>query len=148
MHIHGEVDIGAPVATTWNALADIASHVNWMADAESITFTSATHTGAGTRFDCVTKVGPLRTTDRMIVTEWVEGCRMAVAHTGIVTGAGVFEVSDSGNNTSRLTWTEDLRFPWFLGGVVAQFAARPILKRIWMGNLRRFKTILEAPDRF
>jgi len=141
------VVIKATPADTWSALDDIASHVDWMADAESITFSSPTHSGVGTTFECVTKVGPLRTTDRMTVTQWVEGERMAVAHTGIVVGSGVFEVSANGNNTTLLRWTEDLRFPWFLGGVVTAFAARPILKRIWMGNLGRFSSILETSHR-
>ncbi|MEY2399268.1 MAG: hypothetical protein QOJ00_2442 [Actinomycetota bacterium] len=117
-----------------------------MADAESITFTSANTRGVGTTFECVTKVGPFRTTDKMTVTAWDEGRRIGVAHTGIVIGSGVFELVAVGPHATRLTWTEDLRFPWFLGGVVAAFAARPVLKRIWIGNLRRFGRILEAPN--
>ena len=73
---------------------------------------------------------------------------MAVAHVGLVIGSGVFEVSEISKNSSRLTWTEDLQFPWFLGGVVTAFAARPILKRIWMGNLHRFKMIQDQANRF
>ena len=42
-----------------------------MADAESIRFTTARTRGVGTAFDCVTRVGPLRTTDRMTIVEWV-----------------------------------------------------------------------------
>lgn len=146
MRIRGEVAIDASVEATWAALADISSHVNWMADAESIRFTSDQHQGVGTTFDCVTKVGPLKTVDKMEITDWVEGQRMAVRHTGIVIGTGVFEVQATGQSRATLTWTEDLRFPWFLGGVVTPFAARPILKRIWMGNLRRFRSILEHPN--
>jgi carbon monoxide dehydrogenase subunit G len=143
VRVRGEVVVDAPLAPTWNALADLASHVEWMADAESITFTSAQRSGVGTTFDCVTKVGPLRTTDRMEVTGWLEGRSIAVRHTGIVIGTGVFDLAAIDNDATRLTWTEDLRFPWFLGGVIATFVARPILKRIWMGNLHRFAGILK-----
>jgi hypothetical protein len=145
MRIRGEVAIGVPPARTWDALADLGSHVDWMADAETITFTSDQQSGVGTTFDCVTKVGPFRTVDKMVVTDWADGQRIAVRHTGIVVGTGVFEVATEGPATSRLIWTEDLRFPWFLGGVVTTFVARPILKRIWMGNLCRFRAILEQP---
>lgn len=113
-----------------------------MADAESITFTSEQRTGVGTTFDCATRVGPLRTVDKMVVTDWVEGQRMAVQHTGLVVGTGVFAIESTGPNVSKFVWTEDLRFPWFLGGVVTAFVARPVLKRIWMGNLHRFARIL------
>ncbi|MBA2609438.1 MAG: SRPBCC family protein [Actinobacteria bacterium] len=147
MRIRGEVTINAPIDAAWAHLADIDSHVDWMADAESITFTSAARTGVGTAFECVTKVGPLRTTDKMTVTEWDDGRRIGVAHSGIVVGSGVFELAAVNERVSRLSWTEDLRFPWFVGGVVSAFAARPVLKRIWMGNLRRFKGITEGHNR-
>ncbi len=147
MRIHGGVTINAPIDTAWANLADVASHVDWMADAESITFTSASRTGVGTTFECVTKVGPLHTTDKMTVTEWQDRRRIGVAHTGIVVGAGVFELAPINERVTVLSWTEDLRFPWFLGGVVTAVAARPVLKRIWMGNLYRFKGIIEDPNR-
>jgi carbon monoxide dehydrogenase subunit G len=139
----GEVVVAAPRAVVWDALADIASHVEWMADAESIEFISEQHRGAGTTFACRTKVGPLTTIDKMTVTEWVEGTRMGVAHTGIVTGTGLFELHDSNTKSTRMTWAEDLRFPKFLGGRVGAFVAKPGLRRIWHGNLRRFAQLVE-----
>ena len=56
--------IDAPTDVVWTELSDIASHVEWMADAAAIRFTGDRHRGVGTTFDCVTKVGPLRTVDR------------------------------------------------------------------------------------
>ena len=146
MRIRGAVTINAPIDAAWSALADIASHVHWMADAESIRFTSPSRTGLGTTFECVTRVGPLRTTDKMSVTAWDEPHRIGVAHTGIVVGAGAFELAAINARVTQLSWTEDLRFPWFLGGVVTAFLARPVLKRLWMGNLVRFKGITEASN--
>jgi hypothetical protein len=130
--------VAAPREVTWAALADIASHVTWMADAETITFTSEQRTGVGTTFECRTKIGPLVTVDKMTVTEWVDGSRMGVAHTGIVTGTGVFELAEETAETTKIMWTEDLRFPIFLGGVVGAFVAKPVLRRVWWGNLARF----------
>jgi carbon monoxide dehydrogenase subunit G len=144
MRVRGDVLVNAPLDVTWAALADIASHVEWMADAESITFTTAQRTGEGTAFECRTKVGPLTTIDKMRVTEWVDGSRMAVAHTGIVTGMGVFELTANGDRSTRVTWTEDLRFPRYLGGNAGAFVAKPILRRIWRGNLSRFKASVET----
>ena len=142
MRVRGEVIVNAPVDTAWRALADISSHVEWMADAESITFTSTQREGVGTTFDCETKVGPLRTTDKMTVSAWDARRRLGVAHTGIVVGSGTFDLDPSGSGT-RLSWTENLRFPWFLGGNVTAFLARPVLRRIWMGNLHRFAELVE-----
>jgi carbon monoxide dehydrogenase subunit G len=136
--IRGEVPIAAPVERAWKELSDLASHVEWMADAESIRFTSAQREGLGTTFECVTKVGPLTTVDKMTIVDWVDGRSIGVQHTGLVVGTGRFELSPTGPDTCRIAWTEDLRFPWYLGGVLTAFFARPVLKRIWMGNLRRF----------
>ena len=143
MYIRGAVTVAAPKPVVWSCLADIASHVEWMADAETITFTSPQRTGVGTTFECRTKVGPLTTNDKMTVTEWVDETSLGVNHTGIVTGTGVFTLAASGPETTELTWTEDLRFPKFLGGVVGAFVAKPVLRRIWRGNLDRFARVAE-----
>ncbi len=148
VRIRGEVVVAAPIDVTWSALADIASHVEWMADAESITFTTDQRRGEGTVFECRTKVGPLRTLDKMTVTEWVGGVRMAVSHNGIVQGVGVFELASPTPTTTQFSWTEDLRFPLYLGGVVGAFAAKPVLRRIWRGNLSRFAGLVEQRHRF
>jgi carbon monoxide dehydrogenase subunit G len=142
VRIRGEVIVDAPIEPTWSALADIASHVEWMADAESITFTSAQRTGVGVTFDCRTKVGPFTTTDKMTVTSWDERSAIGVRHTGIVVGTGVFELSEVSALATKVTWTEDLRFPLWLGGAVTAALAKPVLKRIWRGNLHRFSTVV------
>ena len=147
MRIRGEVVVDAPIAATWDALADIASHVEWMADADSITFTTEQQRGVGTTFECVTRVGPLSTVDKMTVTEWTDEARMTVAHTGLVTGTGVFELAPLGDKRTRVAWTEDLRFPLYLGSVVGAFVAKPVLRRIWRGNLVRFARLAEQAYR-
>lgn len=137
-HIRVRARIEAPPAAVWAELSDIARHVEWMADAVEIRFTGDRQRGVGTTFDCVTKVGPLRTVDRMAVTSWVEDREIGVRHEGLVTGDGRFtlEPSPDGDGTI-VTWSEDLRFPWYAGGAVTAFLARPVLRRIWRGNLRR-----------
>ncbi len=131
--------IDRPPAAVWDRLADIADHVTWMADATANRFTTDRRRGVGTRFDCETRVGPLRTVDRMEVTEWTDGEAIGVRHVGLVTGTGRFTLRGSiDGRRTELTWDEDLRFPWALGGPLAAALARPILRRIWAGNLRRF----------
>ena len=129
--------VRADVETVWDALADIAAHVEWMADAVSIRFTSATTEGVGTTFVCVTKVGPIRLLDRMEVTEWVPQQAMAVRHTGIVTGEGRFTLTPVGDRT-ELAWRESLRLPWWL----PSWPAAIVLRQIWRWNLRSFERTL------
>lgn len=135
--------LAAPVATVWSALADISSHVRWMADAEAITFTTGQREGVGTAFDCATKVGPLRLTDRMEVTEWSPHRAMAVRHVGIVTGEGRFTLRRRGRRRTELTWEETLRFPWWIPAAPAAW----VLAMLWRGNLRRLERSLPVRRR-
>ncbi len=127
----------------WADVADIASHVDWMADAEAIRFTSVSTSGTGTTFDCDTRIGPLRLTDKMTVTSWEPGRGMGVRHVGAVVGEGRFSLTSTSAGT-RFTWSETLIFPWWLGGPIGALAARPIFTWIWVRNLRRLKERIET----
>jgi carbon monoxide dehydrogenase subunit G len=135
--------IDAPRGAVWARLADIADHVHWMADARAIRFTGERRSGVGTTFECETRIGPLRTTDMMEVTEWRHGRSLGVRHTGIVSGAGRFMLRRGRRGPTRVTWDERLRFPWWLGGPVAGLVAAPVLRRVWRGNLRRLASLVE-----
>jgi hypothetical protein len=115
-----------------------------MVDAESIRFIDTQKRGIGTTFDCVTKVGPIRLTDRMTVTEWEPGRAMGIEHHGVVTGRGRFSLRRRPGGQTKFSWSEELAFPWWMGGPVGAFAAKPILRWIWGRNLRELKAIVEA----
>ena len=114
--------IEAPAAAVWAELADVASHAEWMVDAAAITFVGSQRSGTGTTFDCATRVGPLRLTDRMEVTEWTEPVVLGVRHTGLVTGRGRFMLGPVPGGATELHWTEDLTFPWWMAGRLGAFA--------------------------
>ena len=139
------VEIDAPPDEVWDVVEPIERHVDWMADAVAIRFTGASTRGVGTTFECDTKVGPITLTDLMTVTEWEPGRRMGVEHTGIVTGTGVFELEPIDlDRRTRFTWTEELRFPWYLGGRVGELVGgRAVMKQIWKRNLRRLEALVE-----
>ena len=148
MRIRVSVVIDAPPDVVWRAVEPIERHVDWMADAVSITFTSATNAGVGNRgvgtsFDCVTRIGPFRTTDRMTITQWVPSRAMGIEHRGVVTGRGRFTLARRRHGRTKFTWTEKLRFPWWMGGPVGALVAKPILRAVWRRNLRRLKALVE-----
>jgi len=137
------ITIDAPPEVVWRAVESIERHVDWMSDAVSITFAGSSTRGVGTRFDCVTRIGPLRTTDRMTITEWAPGRAMGIEHHGAVTGRGVFTLARRWRNRTRFRWTEELTFPWWMGGPVGALAAKPILRAVWRRNLRTLKGLIE-----
>jgi carbon monoxide dehydrogenase subunit G len=139
--------IAASIEQVWEELADLSRHAEWMADATAIEFTGPQRRGVGTRFECPTRVGPFRTRDRMTVTGWEEGRSISVRHEGLVTGEGRLSVRRSARaprSRSVVTWREELRFPWYFGGPAGALAAKPVLRRLWRGNLRRLRARLEA----
>jgi carbon monoxide dehydrogenase subunit G len=144
MKLSVAVEIAAPPTDVWRVLEPIEHHVEWMSDAESITFTSATTRGVGTTFDCVTKIGPARLVDRMIVTEWEPPQVMGITHEGAVKGRGRFALTANGPGRTLFTWAEELRFPWWLAGPAGAFIAAPVLRAVWRRNLRGLKTIVES----
>jgi hypothetical protein len=122
----------------WADVRDISSHTEWMNDAVAIRFTSPSTEGVGTTFDCDTKVGPIRLTDRMEVTEWVDASTMGVRHVGLVTGTGAFTLTPLPFDRTRFTWAEELEFPWWMGGRLGARMAVPVLSHVWrrsMANL-------------
>jgi uncharacterized protein YndB with AHSA1/START domain len=141
--IHVSIDIPAPPDRVWACIEDIGSHPRWMRDALAIRFVSDQTKGVGTRFDCDTRVGPLRMTDRMEVTEWDPGRAMAIRHGGVVTGEGRFMLEPVPSGT-RFSWTERLAFAPYLGGPLAGLVARPVLRRLWRGNLERLRDLVSS----
>lgn len=139
MPIRVSVDVPASREAVWSELSRISDHSEWMADAESIRFLSNEKSGVGTEIEVATRVGPFRTVDRMTFTEWQPPATMAVEHRGLFTGFGRFSLDPIDPFTTRFTWEEVIRFPWWMGGALAAGVARPVLRRIWRRNLSRFR---------
>jgi hypothetical protein len=144
VNIRVAIDIDAAPAIVWTTVEAIEDHVDWMADAEAIHFTSTERRGVGTAFDCETKVGPLRLVDKMRVTEWETAAVLGIEHRGLVAGRGRFTLERIGTDRTRFTWTETLTFPAKMGGAAGAFFAKPVLTQIWRRNLRRLKAIVES----
>lgn len=150
------IDLDASPAEVWTIVEPVENHVQWMADAVAIRFETEQSRGVGTRFLCDTKIGPLKITDQMEITEWVPAVNaedgspgidgvMGVRHSGIVTGSGRFTIRPLGDGTrSAFTWSESLDFPWFFGGRIGEVVAgKAILGPIWARNLKALKKLVE-----
>jgi hypothetical protein len=127
--------LDAPPEQVWSDIEDIASHVEWMEDAVAIRFLGRARRGVGTRFECDTKIGLFRLTDVMEITSWVPAREMGVRHVGVVTGTGHFALRRASGGRTKLSWTEQLDFPWWMLGPAGALAARPVLRRVWRQNL-------------
>jgi hypothetical protein len=135
--------IAASPADVWAEVEHIERHPEWMADAVRVQFVGSRRAGVGTEFESLTRVGPLRANDVAIVTEWEPRRVMGIVHRGVVTGTGRFTLRRRRGNRTRFCWEEQLRFPWWMGGVVGERLAKPVLKRIWRANLHRLRARCE-----
>ncbi len=139
------VEIDAPVESVWGVVEPVEDHVRWMHDAVAIRFTTDQTRGVGTRFDCDTKIGPVRLVDHMEITEWDPCLVIGVRHTGLVTGTGRFTLESIDlDRRTRFTWSEQLRFPWWLGGPLgARVGGTAVMGPLWRRNLRELKRLVE-----
>jgi hypothetical protein len=136
--------VRVPRDRVWAVLERLEDHVEWMQDATAIRFRSAQRRGIGTTFECDTKVGPIRLTDTMEVTEWEEGVRIGVHHRGAVSGSGRFVLTDAPRSSTVVEWEEQLFFPWWLGASMGAQVAKPLFGALWRGNLRRLARVVRA----
>jgi len=132
------IHIPASLETVWEAVADLASHVEWMADARRIDFQTTQRAGVGTRMKVLTRIGPFTATDVIEVTGWDPLRRIAVRHEGLFTGEGEFRL-DAVAGGVLFTWSEQLTFPSSLGGRVGAWMAKPVLQWLWRRNLNRLR---------
>jgi hypothetical protein len=140
------IEIDATPEQVWHVVEPVENHVDWMHDAVAIRFQGEQTRGVGTTFLCDTKVGPIKLVDQMAITEWEPAAVMGVEHTGMVTGTGRFTLTpiDLGRRT-RFEWSEELFFPWWLGGPIGAFiGGKIVMQAIWRRNLRLLKQIVEA----
>lgn len=143
--IEVSIDIPADVATVWADVERLETHVEWMADAESIEFVGDQRRGTGVVMRVLTRVGPLQTTDVIRVTSWTQQRSIGVRHEGLVSGVGTFQLEEQGDGT-RFTWREELSLPWYFGGFVGGQLAKPVLAWIWRRNLRRLRARFVASE--
>jgi hypothetical protein len=140
--IHISTLIDASPARVWEVVRHIERHVDWMVDAEAIRFTSPQRSDVGTTFDCDTRVGPFRLTDRMEITEWRPEETMGVRHSGLVTGTGRFTLTGQPDDRTRFAWEERLVFPWWMGGPIGGVVGGRVLRFVWKRNLRALKLLV------
>lgn len=146
MRIEVVIDLPTPPDVVWEYVSDLRRGTEWMADAVSIELTTDSTSGVGTAFECVTKVGPLKTTDLMTVTEWEPPRVLTVEHSGSVTGSGRFTLDPTDEGT-RLRWSEHLTLPLRFGGALAEPVAKRVLRKIFMGDLHRLRAkLMERAD--
>lgn len=136
--------IARSVEDVWAVVADLESQPRWMTDALEVRVTTGKPYGVGTKAIVPTKIAGFRVEDRMTVTEWEEGRRIAVRHKGAVTGIADITLEPQGNQLTLVRWTENLELPWGRFGDFLMAIFRPILRRQFAADLRRLRQVVQS----
>ena len=123
--IETSIIINKPLDTVWQEVKVMENHVNWMEDAVKIDILSENNSGIDTKMNVLTKVGPIKLTDIITVTEWKEKESIGVIHEGIVTGEGIFYLTALNESQTEFRWEETLKFPIYLGGCLLYTSPSP-----------------------
>lgn len=96
----------------------------------------------------VTKFGPLKVADTMIVTDWEPYERIVVEHTGrIVFGKGIFTIKNISKELSTFTWQE---ITPILFGFIGQFGlvlVKPVINIVFGKFLMKLKDNIETSEK-
>jgi hypothetical protein len=102
------IDIDAPADVTWQVLTDWERQGEWM-PMTAVEVASGSPVGLGATLSARSGFGPASFVDPMVVDVWDPPHRCEVVHLGkVVTGRGVFLVSDLPGGRSRFVWREEL----------------------------------------
>ncbi|XRQ11971.1 SRPBCC family protein [Actinomadura welshii] len=137
--VHAEAVSDAPPERVFAVLTDWPRHAEWMP------FTRAEGGDkVGDELRAWTGAGPIGFLDTMVITEWREGSRVAVHHTGrVVRGDAWFRVVPEGSGT-RIVWAERVDLPLGLLGRAGWIVAGPVVKGFMTLGLRRLAALSEA----
>ncbi len=137
--VHAEAVADAPAERVFEVLTDWPRHAEWMP------FTRAEGGDrVGDEVRGRTGVGPVGFVDTMVITEWREGRRVAVRHTGrVVRGEAYFEVVPEGAG-SRIRWAERVDLPLGPLGRAGWIVAGPVVKAFMTLGLRRLAALSQA----
>ncbi|TDC58268.1 SRPBCC family protein [Actinomadura sp. KC345] len=134
--VHAEAVSDAPAERVFEVLTDWPRHREWMP------FTSAEGGDrVGDEIRGWTGVGPVGFLDTMVITDWRDGRRVAVRHTGrVVRGEAWFKVVPEGSG-SRVVWAERVDLPLGPLGRAGWIVAGPVVKAFMTLGLRRLAAL-------
>lgn len=93
----------------------------------------------------ITKFGPIKLIDTMVITDWQPCERIAVEHTGrVILGKGVFSVKHLSDDSCLFTWQEITPVPFGLIGKLGLFFFQPLIRLPFQSSLRKLKHKIES----
>jgi hypothetical protein len=135
--------VDAPIERTWAVVADVPRQVEWMHEMQSIRFLDPVPAGEGTRAEATVRILGISVTDPVTITTVEPPTRYAIRHEGLFEGGGVITLEPGADGTTTIVRWEETLIPPLLPELGALLQA-PVLRRIFQGDLRHLKRLVEA----
>ena len=133
-----------PPHVVWDLITDWEHQDDWMLEASDFVVLSSHREGTGVEAEATVKIAGIATRDKVRVTGWEPNRRLAIAHEGWVSGRGELYLTPLGKDRTHLFWREELEPPLGLLGTVGLTGFKPIMKRIFMRDLRVLAGLVRA----
>ena len=133
-----------PPAVVWELITDWEHQDDWMLEASDFVVLSEHREGIGVEAEATVKIGGISTRDKVVVTGWEPGRRLAIAHEGWVSGRGEFHLTPLGKDRTHVFWREELEPPLGALGAVGLMGFKPLMKRIFARDLRVLAGLVRA----
>lgn len=136
------VVVEAPPERIWPLLADLEGQPAWMTDLRAVRIETPGPVGVGTRAVGTVCIAGICVLDPIEVTAFDPPTHFAIEHRGRFRGSGLLRIEALDGGASLVTWDEVLWAPllprvWWL-------LARPILGRVFAGDLARLRAMAES----
>ena len=133
-----------PPNVVWELITDWENQGDWMLEASDFVVTSGHREGIGVEAEATVKIAGISTRDKVRVTAWEPGRRLAIEHGGWVSGRGEIYRTPLGKDRTHIFWREELEPPLGALGALGLTGFKPVMKRIFTRDLRVLAGLVRA----
>jgi hypothetical protein len=141
--IRMSAEVDAPIETVWDVVADVGRQPEWMAEMSDLRMLTDPPLGVGSRGEATVTIAGISTTDPVTVSLFQPPRRYGIVHEGRISGDGLIALASRAvGGPTIVEWEERLFPPVF--PYVGAAVMRPVLRRIFQGDLDRLATMVAA----
>ncbi|HVL82024.1 MAG TPA: SRPBCC family protein [Actinomycetota bacterium] len=138
--------VPGPPAIVWELITDWENQGDWMLEASDFRVVSTVREGVGVEAEATVRIAGITTRDRVRVTGWEPGRRLAIEHKGWVSGDAELHLTEAPGGT-HVRWVEHLIPPLGPLGWLGLVVVSPLMRRVFDRDLRVLEGLVRARTR-
>jgi uncharacterized protein YndB with AHSA1/START domain len=133
-----------PPEIVWELITDFEHQSDWMIEASDLTVLTDHRQGVGVEAEATSRIGGIKTRDKVRVSGWDPPRKLTIEHRGWVTGTGEIFLTPLNGDRTHMFWREELHPPIGILGAFGLTAFRPMMGRIFQRDLRVLAGLVRA----